>query len=476
MKIAFLFGAGAEGKGQFNMPSGVEYLNETLLKDVLAKTNSDQNQGDRLSFSNEFGGSLEKEFKSKKFKEGADKYKYRKDYLSEEKLLEYIFLDSIYSIAINNINFAIGYKELIAKVLKENQIVEINEIHNLKDENKIEKKESKKNLENAEFVNFKEIIRYYDNGANAIEIAGIQKYLFSVRDNKIIFSDDVIISGGFLDNKFHTLINPEEYGVGKFSKVFNYYWASYFCIIKKIKEEFKDELGEIVSNGDKVTEALNITKALYEFKREVFLKHESYYKLLNEKIEQNHIECTGIITTNYTPFVKAINICEDSKELNKDNDNIAFINGQLKWFEIPGYLEIVDITKESPQEKNYLYFPFIFGQSKIKPIVHPLQLKEYNKMYEILNKSSVLVSIGYGMNSDDSHLNAYLREFLKDNDHHLIVASEDEKEVIKNKLRLNNTNQITVIQIKEDSKEYRKSRDIFEDIYKELEKIQLKGM
>ena len=84
MKIAFLFGAGAEGKGQFNMPSGVEYLNETLLKDVLAKTNSDQNQGDRLSFSNEFGGSLEKEFKSKKFKEGADKYKYRK-YLVNQK-------------------------------------------------------------------------------------------------------------------------------------------------------------------------------------------------------------------------------------------------------------------------------------------------------------------------------------------------------------------------------------------------------
>ena len=65
--------------------------------------------------------------------------------------------------------------------------------------------------------------------------------------------------------------------------------------------------------------------------------------------------------------------------LRKDNDNIAFINGQLKWFEIPGYLEIVDITKESPQEKNYLYFPFIFGQSKIKPIVHPLQLKNKRK-------------------------------------------------------------------------------------------------
>lgn len=30
-KIAFLFGAGAEGKGNFNMPTGAKYLEETLL-------------------------------------------------------------------------------------------------------------------------------------------------------------------------------------------------------------------------------------------------------------------------------------------------------------------------------------------------------------------------------------------------------------------------------------------------------------
>ena len=128
-------------------------------------------------------------------------------------------------------------------------------------------------------------------------------------------------------------------------------------------------------------------------------------------------------------------------------EKVAFINGQLKLFEYPYELTIEDIT-ENPLDRTRFLFPFLMVQSAIKPIIAPAQVIEMQKAYEFLMDSNYLVMIGYGINEDDNHINAFIVDFLRrKNDSQLIYCFYDSKESkisvvedleldIKNKLRL----------------------------------------
>ncbi len=115
------------------------------------------------------------------------------------------------------------------------------------------------------------------------------------------------------------------------------------------------------------------------------------------------------------------------------------LNGQLKLFEIPETLEVIDITQENlPNDK--LYFPFIFGQSYTKPIVSHHQIKAFQMMKDTLDESNILVILGYNINEDDNHVNAYLRDFIctkhLGRQKKIIVVTNDEKDTTYLKLKL----------------------------------------
>ena len=95
---------------------------------------------------------------------------------------------------------------------------------------------------------------------------------------------------------------------------------------------------------------------------------------------------------------------------------LLFFAGSMKLFEYPRTLEVFDITKQE-LEKGEAVFPFIMPQAPIKPIIHSKQLLEYMKASrflgleeEVIDKT--LVVVGYGLNGDDNHINALLREFV----------------------------------------------------------------
>ena len=85
----------------------------------------------------------------------------------------------------------------------------------------------------------------------------------------------------------------------------------------------------------------------------------------------------------------------------------AYLHGKLKWFE-----EI--FTKRVDELQNFfekdLIMPFIFIQSGIKPIVSPMQLREYSKALDAIDNSDYLIILGYGINSDDEHISNIIRE------------------------------------------------------------------
>ena len=154
---------------------------------------------------------------------------------------------------------------------------------------------------------------------------------------------------GILDKYFYTINDPVKYGPRKFSKLVNYYWACYFCIVQKIVENFdkKDDLNKYknsaeIDYGKIVNNLPDFTKKLYGLNQESSkLKNSqienSYYYLINQKLENQKYVNQGILTTNYFNFVEQIKV--------KENGKYAYLNGRLDYFEIPQLLEVRNLQK-----------------------------------------------------------------------------------------------------------------------------------
>lgn len=227
-----------------------------------------------------------------------------------------------------------------------------------------------------------------------------------------------IKSYGVLEKYFYTVINPKKYGPYKYWKLVNYYWQAYFSIMIPICEyltqkdsQFFRQLGIEFDGGSKMKE----TKQNYL----LFLEHiESIskelwsddtlglYRLTMENHYYQHtmvMNAVGIISTNYTPIINSIH-----------PQKLAQINGSLNLFEYPFELAVYDFCKDSRQPEHKMFFPFIFGTSSLKSVVHSIQIHALKTLKEILDESNTLVIIGYGLNEDDNHLNSFIREFLFD--------------------------------------------------------------
>lgn len=115
-------------------------------------------------------------------------------------------------------------------------------------------------------------------------------------------------------------------------------------------------------------------------------------------LSEQHIK---VVTTNYTMFSQQM--------LNLNDDSIAYIHGRMDWFEDLKTKLVKPINQHS---KDAVIFPFIFAQSAVKPIVSPLQIKEYYKANKFMEQATEIVVLGYNFNSDDEHIVNMFREFI----------------------------------------------------------------
>jgi hypothetical protein len=133
-----------------------------------------------------------------------------------------------------------------------------------------------------------------------------------------------------------------------------------------------------------------------------YKKDDSYYKIIRECNGTSEI---NVITTNYTPLCSAITeLCEKRF--------IAYVNGSFRWFEQAKEMRILDVTKADEDFSKKDYFPFIFLQSGVKPIVSSVQIEEWHKAISFLKDAERLVIVGYRANCDDNHLNSIIREYI----------------------------------------------------------------
>ncbi len=438
--VMFFFGAGAER--DFGMPCGVDFLKETIVcKD----------------FSNTQGEALSNYFSNCYFHKG---YRYTKHRLANDRE---IFRRFLYEKALNNQCFFDSYQAFIKGALTKNDYQEI--LDNFGIAKDCTEKENDDKIEMV-LSTFHKIIgdevKYNDI------TCPILKELFSHDKDGNIEVDFKIGASGLLDNYFHTIINPKRFGTQKFSKIFNYYWAIYFSITKAIINSIvnieANPLREYVSltgmDYKKVLYNINdFTEILYssgmeEFISQMYSEGNNYYAQIRQYIKNKAISIS-YATTNYYRFADVL--------LDKQ---VIKLNGGLDLFEFPEKLTVKSLAVNNIGATNSeIFFPFVFGQSYSKPIIHKFQVEAFHDFYEGLQRSEILVILGHSLSPDDNHVNAYIKEFL-DNNGKMICVTDKEEEF----LPIFSDNKANIIFLVVD---YENSRQtIVESIFSKIEEIE----
>lgn len=467
LKIAFLFGAGAEaGPENFDQLTGGNYFNDTVLSPDEAIFDALKNkfqgtyfgsckyskhkiyikkQSERNVLLDMLRLHLEKQYYSH---EQNDHEKYVDDFIATASLMPEHYSKSLRSdLAIENDDANRRIKEAIAK--------------------NGDKDEWAQRFEPI----IEEFYRVLSGKPSTINHILIKMLTREISDEEGESSYGFlynITSSGFFEQYFHTIVDPSKYSRIKFMKIFNYYWSCYFAMIGAILDMIKPVLGqygeesdrklmekivgETSEKGEEKKEGKNpynyqailenmqhFTKILYSeetFKMIAAKGKDSYYQRIKTALEQDKtVECSGVLTSNYYRYVEL---------LGKDV-HVAYLNGELKYFEFPEILTISDFGegRYDSQLNEKLFFPFILGQSMLKPIIDSKQIHSFQKAIDILNGSDVLVILGYNINEDDNHINAILREFVtaKRNRKIIVMGKGETKETMR-RLRLADEEQI----------------------------------
>ena len=284
-----------------------------------------------------------------------------------------------------------------------------------------------------------------------------KEWLASAYRADIVYEEDLKNSDdenfhtfGHMEKYFHTIISPQAYGRNNFWKVVNHYWFAFFSVADALNKKLKAanysgrhfelnrdlDVGSAAYYGYILSNLQNYLKEIYTLDwREIFESKPSYYDAQYYKSDANY-QVQGIITTNYTPLVKITGL---------DYDQIAYINGEMRCFEYPYELIVEDVVQEGAGEMDGFFFPFLFTQSAVKPIVAPYQIKEMSKAIGLLEESNILAIIGYGINEDDNHINAVIVDFVRRSEKNSLLkfsipkkgrSAAEEKQELYKKLRL----------------------------------------
>lgn len=454
-QISFFFGAGCEGENNFEISKGFEYLKSSLFANEYLENFTDD---------------LSKYFKDDVKKFFDDKIIYRKENLDpvDSTLKNFVLQKScVYK------DFFDNHEVLICMLLSDEELKNITDLYDL--ENLKHNKQDKDHVSKIK-SEFKEIITGVKTLHSEIN-EKLLKDLFDKNEEGKITCDMNIGMAGILDSYFHTIIDPNKYGSIKFSKIFNYYWACYFTILRDIlnffvnnnQNQFKeyliyDEERENSKSNDKpkklnyekVLRNLHIlTQELYNDKFDLLniAPNNCYYKLIKNELDKNNdkLLCNCVITTNYYRFCEIV------------APNAIYLNGKLNYFEYPELLDVSDISINEVKNDK-MFFPFIFGQSLVKPIINSMQINEFSKLACNLKNTDILVVLGFAINEDDNHINAFLHEYA-DQGKTMIIVTDDKKFEYEKKLKCYSKNNIVICKVENYDDTKKVVKQIFKTIF-----------
>lgn len=400
MKCTFLFGAGAEGKGQLGLSSGAEFKKKIIrAQDV-------------------------KEF-AEHFNNGIN--------LRNQRLLTANSTNVLYQTIMEMSDIEPDGKDEVFKklCLNKEQIKTINKYIAYKNTSL-----KKKGTYSKIIQKFKKIYKnnIYDKIYNQeITDKGLEYFL----NNAGIYS--------YVDAIFNYLRKPSLYE-NQISRIMLLYYGALKIIWDDMLSMTGKSSDEPIFSEDKMQNRQILMQQLDEMQNKIITDKTQeasetlYYQIVHDFVAKKNSDTEiKIVTTNYTQFAEKITGINENKK--NGVSDIFYLHGKLGLFEdvddkrIDRGDKFVDIDK---------IFPYLLVQSGIKPVINYYQLKELYQGAKALVDADVLFIIGYGMNSDDEHIINILKERLEqhkeDKIKHTVfyIYACNEKEFESEKIRIMN--------------------------------------
>ena len=279
-------------------------------------------------------------------------------------------------------------------------------------------------------------LEFHKAGSTALELLLREKRTFNKDKNASLAELLSAISQEVLENIFIDILD--------YQKLIDNHYRYLYCP-KKEWAKFTKMVVFLEIAKDYISQNLGNIKT----------NQDGYY---NDLLSINDLEITSIGTSNYN------NIIEIVSPKIAENQNIIHLNGSVKDLYNPYKNNIEKIGTDSTSQEKQILVPFLLTQSGIKPLTSVEMSRRYVDLFDSFKNSDAIISIGFGFNQDDGHINGLFRELIEVYNKKLIVVdiSADESKTqkeIKKKLRVGtNGSNIIVISIDKDT---RKSNDKF---------------
>ena len=368
IKICFLFGAGAEGKFQYDFPSG-----RIFKKDVI-------NCNNVVSFSDKINT------KTKKYS------------LSEGKLINAKQTSVFYQTLVENEEFR---RKIVEEDKENGDVIEKYLFYKTK--------QADRNGNDSFYHKFKKA--YRELIIEKLEKSDKNKdYVDLFLENAAIYS--------LVDKYFNFLRYPEKYK-NECKKVMKLYYSAFLSVAKKygIDETFikKYNNRSVIDFRNTVAKQLKIKEVeiIEKGKNKEEKENFTYYEKIKEY--KDSFDYT-IVSSNYTKIAETI--------IGLSEKNVSHVHGRLDLFENLFTKEVKPLNEFNEED---IIFPYIMVQSGVKPIFSPVQINEFNKAINFLKDADYVFIIGYGINSDDEHITNILRD-TKIKNLIVFVYSENDKE------------------------------------------------
>lgn len=224
---------------------------------------------------------------------------------------------------------------------------------------------------------------------------------------------------GTIEDLFSSLINPRRRNQS-FWRLINYYWNSFFAIARPLIERAYGEDNLFKQQGIYKFVLSNLEEVVGTItRRDLYHPNEvanTYYGRFCDKFDD-------VLTTNYTGLSE--HLFSDKKE----EKRCIYLSGALWQFEELDSLTSRDVLSRSPEailKPNEFIFPYLMTQAPIKPIIDANQIRAYAKAVEALDKSNLLVVLGYSFCENDRHIAAMVRDYITKPERQLIYLSHSQ--------------------------------------------------
>ncbi|MDO9892669.1 hypothetical protein Q7473_00600 [Glaesserella parasuis] len=171
------------------------------------------------------------------------------------------------------------------------------------------------------------------------------------------------------------------------------------------------------------------------------LPNDGYYHDIKEIFQQgDNVEVIG--TTNYNNIFQKVSI-----NLGIPDIPVYHLNGSTVDFYNPYKNEV--ISSQTRDENEQILVPFMLTQSGLKPLTSVEMSRRYVELFDKLKLVDCVISIGFGFNKDDSHINGIFRELIEKHNkkvYIVTVSDKDTEKEIRKRLRIDkNVDNLKVI-------------------------------